>query len=237
MKHHGGRRAAARALSPHRVKTDQAVSPLDSFPQLSALIAAFLLSLVPPRAARALRPQRVTRTVLVSRRVAMEDAEARRSRLRSMRESAAKQQAASPGAPNAFRRPPPHSPPPTSLRRLSVELTSMEVVVVGGRCPMKPSPPLLSPLNPCQLLSNPPQNIVNTPKHSRNVVITSMGGGWMAGFAGVEWSLPHYTPLKPAQNPFNHFQLLSTNPFQRFQPLHQVVITSMEGGWPVAGGG
>ncbi|CAI5959904.1 unnamed protein product [Closterium sp. NIES-65] len=42
---------------------------------------------------------RVTRTVLVSRRVAMEDAEARRSRLRSMRESAAKQQAASPGAP------------------------------------------------------------------------------------------------------------------------------------------
>ncbi|CAI5940078.1 unnamed protein product [Closterium sp. NIES-65] len=44
-------------------------------------------------------PVRVTRTVLVSRRVAMEDAEARRSRLRSMRESAAKQQAASPGAP------------------------------------------------------------------------------------------------------------------------------------------
>ncbi|CAI5950803.1 unnamed protein product [Closterium sp. NIES-65] len=39
------------------------------------------------------------RTVLVSRRVAMEDAQARRSRLRSMRESAAKQQAASPAVP------------------------------------------------------------------------------------------------------------------------------------------
>ncbi|CAI5983393.1 unnamed protein product [Closterium sp. NIES-65] len=169
----------------------------------------------------------------------MEDAEARRSRLRSMRESAAKQQAASPGAPTPSAAlsalPSPDFSPPLIRTHLRVRHPGKadlgEVDLLDGQQEQPPQARGIShrphtqadAITACDMLrAAGPRKVCEATGEEEQ-----WAGRWMDGRL-LGWSGPcGNTPLKPAQTPsttFNRYQPLSTV----FNHSHQVVITSME---------